>query len=77
MIIAFLVHVDRFRLLSSNFFLFPGVVPPRGGNGKHCSIEQWLNYSIFINPSLKGKLVVLMCYCLHVKLNYCKLEILT
>ena len=49
--IAFLVHVDRFRLLSSIFFLFPGVVPPCGGNGKHCSIEQWLNYSIFINQS--------------------------
>ena len=52
-------------------------MPPRGGNGKLCSIEQWLNYSIFINPSLKGKLVILMCYCLHVKLNYSKLEILT
>ena len=64
-------------MLTGSDFLFPGVVPPRGGNGKHCSIEQRLNYSIFINPSLKGKLVILMCYCLHVKLNYRKLEILT
>ena len=35
--------------------LFPGVVPPRGGNGKHCSIEQWLNYSMSTNLLLKGK----------------------
>ena len=34
--------------------LFPGVVP-RGGNGKHCSIEQWLNYSISTHLLLKGK----------------------
>ena len=35
--------------------LFLGVVPPRGGNGKHCFIEQWLNYSISTHLLLKGK----------------------
>ena len=41
--------------------LFPGVVPPRGGNGKHCFIEQWLNYSISTHLSLKGKFFFCVC----------------
>ena len=48
--------------------LFPGVVPPRGGNGKHCSIEQWLNYSISTKLSLKGKFLFFLC--LYLTLNY-------
>ena len=47
--------------LSSIFYLFPGVVPPRGGNGKHCSIEQWLNYSISTHLLLKGKFFFSVC----------------
>ena len=35
------------------FFLFPGVMPPRGGNGKHCSVEKWLNYSIFTSQKVE------------------------
>ena len=41
--------------------LFPGVVPPRGRNGKHCSIEQWLNYSMSTNLLLKGKFLLCVC----------------